>query len=84
VTDLIAAMNGEGRAVCVRHGAQEEVARIISESAAKSRLQFSPVTTELNEFSGDAIYSRFIELIERAGRKSEALARIGAGAAIEG
>jgi hypothetical protein len=84
VTDLIAAMNAERRAVCVPHGAGTEVARIISEAVARPGLQFSPVTAGVNEFSGDAIYSRFIDLIESAGRESEELAPIEAGAAIEG
>jgi hypothetical protein len=80
VTDLIATMSAGQRAVRLPHGAGIDAARIISEVADRSTLQFAPVTTELDRFSGDAVFSRFTKLIESAGRKSEELVQIKAAA----
>jgi|SRR5262252_6566176 len=72
VTDLIGATEMKAAALCARHGEADQVARLISEVAGKPRSNNGPLIPGANEFSADAVYSRFIKLIEYAGRSSEA------------
>ena len=71
VSDIIRAMEMNAAAICARHGEADKVVRLVSEVVEKSGSSVNPVRPALNEFSGDAIYSRFISLIEYAGRSSE-------------
>lgn len=85
VTDLMRAREMNTAAICARHGEADKVARLVSDVAARPGSRVRPIIPAANEFSGDAIYSRFIKLIEYAGRSAkepaplEATARPSAG-----
>jgi len=76
VTDLVAATKYTDRAIRARHGELQKVAQMIAEFSQRPMPESRPASCELGVFDADIIYSRFINVIERAGAESSAVTHI--------
>jgi hypothetical protein len=76
VSDLIAATRYTGPALLANHGESQKVAQMIAECSQRAASELRPASCQLEEFDADAIYARFINVIERAGSVSSAVAPI--------
>lgn len=76
VTDLIAATAYDDRAMQANHGESQKVAQMISEFSQRPAGESRSAGCELATFDADLIYSRFINVIERVGAESSAVAPI--------
>jgi len=74
VSDLIAATRYTGPVMLANHGESQKVTQMIVESWQRAASELAPATCQLDEFDADAIYARFISVIERAGAGSPAVA----------
>jgi hypothetical protein len=74
VSDLIAATRYNGPSMLANHGESQKVAEMIAECSQKDVSELRPPSCQLNAFDPDAIYARFINVIERAGVESSAVA----------
>lgn len=66
LSDLVAQLHKESIALSARHGEAKEVADLISAAVVQRRLPEPALPGELEEFSGDRVYARFISLLEQA------------------
>ena len=74
VSELIAATGYNGPAMLANHGESQKVAQMIAEFSQKGAGELRPANCQLDAFDADAIYARFISVIERAGAESSAVA----------
>jgi hypothetical protein len=70
VSELIAATRYNGPAMLANHGESQKVAQMIEEFSQRAKSELRPASCQLDEFDPDAIYARFIHVIERAGAES--------------
>jgi colanic acid biosynthesis glycosyl transferase WcaI len=73
VSELIAATRYKGPAMLAHHGESQKVARMIAEISQTAASELRPASCQLEAFDADAIYARFINVIERAGVESPAV-----------
>jgi glycosyltransferase involved in cell wall biosynthesis len=78
VSELIAATSYNGPALLANHGESQKVAQMIADFSQRAQSELRPASCQLDEFDPDAIYARFINVIERAGAESSAVAPIDA------
>lgn len=76
VTDLVAGRRYNERAMHANHGESQKVAQMISEFSQKPTRESRPASSDLDAFAADAIYSRFINVIERVDAESSAVTPI--------
>lgn len=74
VSELIKATRYTGSAMLANHGESQKAARMIAECSRRAANELRLVSCQLDEFDPDAIYARFINVIERAGAESSAVA----------
>lgn len=68
VSDLVAAPNKQSMGMFARHGEATRIARMILD--ARERQLERSTRDEFDEFSGDRIYARFIDVLEQAAAES--------------
>lgn len=78
VSDLIAGARYTGPAMLANHGESPQVAQMIADFSQRAVTDSHPASCELEAFDPDAVYARFINVIERAGAASSAIAPIDA------
>jgi len=76
VSELIAVTRYMGPALLANHGESQKVAEMIAECSQRAASELRPASCQLDAFDADAIYARFINVIERAGNESSAVAPI--------
>jgi len=74
VSDLIAATRYTGPAMLANHGESQKVAQMIAEVSQRAAGELRRASCQLDEFDADAIYARFLNVIEHAGAGSSAVA----------
>lgn len=76
VSDLIAGTRYTGPAMLANHGESQKVAQMIAEFSQGATRELHPASCELEAFTADTVYARFINVIERAGAEASAPASI--------
>jgi colanic acid biosynthesis glycosyl transferase WcaI len=73
VSELMAATGYDAPAMLANHGEPQKVAQMITELSQTSKSDLRAASCQLDQFDPDAIYARFINVIERAGAESSAV-----------
>jgi hypothetical protein len=74
VSELIAATRYMGPAMLANHGESQRAAQMIAEFSQRGKSELRPASCQLDEFDPDAIYARFVNVIESAGAESSTTA----------
>jgi colanic acid biosynthesis glycosyl transferase WcaI len=80
VSELIAVTRYMGPALLANHGESQKVAQMIFEFSQRAVSELRPASCPLDAFDADAIYTRFIKVIEGAGAESSSVAPMDASA----
>lgn len=76
VSDLISATRNTAPAMLANHGETQKVAQMIADFSQSALSGALPAGCELGSFDPDAVYARFIHVIERVGAETSAVAPI--------